>query len=324
MASIITQLQQHPSKYLGPLVADAIVQSLQTGLLVDMSISFWNRSRHESPQVKYTVGFVSIVALYQTATVFYAHWHIFVQNFGVWPVIIELHWQDRIQSIVTAALASPIQCFLIRRCWILTDKSWLILVPLVALLLANIALSIYVAVAMFSMVIPPMGPPIYLIPVIDLNLILTAVLDISVTTIILTSLLRARGSAYTRHFRRILRRLISMSWEAAVPPSLCALLAAIIYMVNEGGNYWFLFFQAILGKLYAMSFLIILNARASLQDGTDWDKQAVNPSLRIEVQVPVVGDTESDGPVFRSFGYSESATEREAFREEAKKTATTP
>ncbi|KDQ58131.1 hypothetical protein JAAARDRAFT_34945 [Jaapia argillacea MUCL 33604] len=298
---LIDGMKEHPSSFIGAYVANLLVQAFQTGVLVDLSMKFWSYAHHESRTMRLTVAFVSAVALYQTGVALYSGWRIFVLGYGNWQSLLTLEWPDRLQSLVTTALASPIQAFLIWRCWILTNKSWITLGGLSSLLVAAVASSIYLVYGVFTISVTPDGSGIRgqnsIFSLWEITLILSAVLDISVTTILLVFLLRSRSNVFSRRFRRVLFRLIMISWEAAVLPSACAMAAALSIATMNGGftNFWYLFFQAILGKLYVMSLLITLNTRANLRKG-DADGGFPGDSWtppRIEIHVPTMNEEDS-------------------------------
>ncbi|KDQ49486.1 hypothetical protein JAAARDRAFT_42910 [Jaapia argillacea MUCL 33604] len=275
------------------------IQSFQTGVLVDLSVKFWPRAHRESLAIRIMVIFVSVVAFYQTAATFYVMWQNNVVHYGDWTALLVVTWPDKLQNLETASLASPIQAFLIRRCWMLTNKSWLALVPLIGLLLVTIIANIVQTAAMFELYFPSNGSPphikISFIQSFVVGLVSTAVLDVALTIILLTILWRSRSSIYSRRFRRTIRRLILISWEAAVLPSSSATISVLLFIILGNSNFWYLFFHAILGKLYAISLLITLNARLDQHDD--------RPPTRlteIQLSLPPTGirdivDSESSG-----------------------------
>ena len=120
---------------------------------------------------------------------------------------------------------------------------------------------------------------------IVLDVIVTSIREYQVLLILVTLtnplpvliyLSRAKANVYSSRFRRVMRKLVIMVWEAAVPPCVCAVLVVVTYLtlvrhfsifliapethgrsqVNK--NYWDLMFQAILGKLYVISLFVTL------------------------------------------------------------------
>ncbi|KDQ51743.1 hypothetical protein JAAARDRAFT_40763 [Jaapia argillacea MUCL 33604] len=261
-------MQAHPVAYLAPTFTSLTVQAFQTGLIFDLSITFWSRADREHKWIRVMVAFASVVAVYQTIATFAAVWRLDVIHFGDWSEQLVLTWPDRIQSAVTAALASPIQTFLIRRCWLLTNKNFVVLLLLSSLLLSTIGLSVYLCFAMFGLSLTHHGRTTSLplnAPFIW-SLILSAVLDLTLTSILFLFLWRSRSDVFTRRVRRTIRRIILISWEAAALPAICAVLAAVLYIAMGASNYWSFLFQAILGKFYTISLMITLNSRSELRE----------------------------------------------------------
>ncbi|KDQ51748.1 hypothetical protein JAAARDRAFT_497795 [Jaapia argillacea MUCL 33604] len=259
-------LQAHPVAYLAPTLTSLTVQAFQSGLVFDLSIKFWSRSHMEHKLINMMVIFVFVIATYQTIATFTSLWRLDVVHFGDWTEQFVLTWPDRLQSAVTAALSSPIQVFLIRRCWLLTNKNSLVLDLLSSLLSSTIGLNIYLCFAMFSLSLSH-GPRSTL-PIdqpYNWSLILTAVLDFALTSILFIFLWHSRSDVFTRRVRRTIRRIMLISWEAAAIPAICAVLSALLYITMGRSNYWSLFFHANLGKFYAISLLITLNARADFR-----------------------------------------------------------
>ena len=52
-------------------------------------------------------------------------------------------------------------------------------------------------------------------------------------------------------------RLMTIAWEAALPPCVCALIAAITHPITAS-NPWDLAFQTVLGKLYVIALFVTL------------------------------------------------------------------
>ncbi|KAA1475906.1 hypothetical protein DENSPDRAFT_452498 [Dentipellis sp. KUC8613] len=257
--------------FLGPNAVATFVEAIETGVLFSQSVRFWGRADREPLVIKLLVAFVSLVAFFQTGGAFYTAWRIYVVNFGNWAAALNPGWPERIQSIITALMATPVQAFLIWRCWHILNRRHIILIPFTAALLGSLGTSIAVTtlIVNFNFLVaygPNARPPQKLVvttPFI-LSLILPACLDIAVTAILLTFLLRSRANVYTKQFRRILSRLMIIAWEAFLPPCACAVTAVITYLTLSNRNFWDLTFQAILGKLYVISLFVTLNGRADI------------------------------------------------------------
>ncbi|OCH83990.1 hypothetical protein OBBRIDRAFT_458786 [Obba rivulosa] len=268
----LQHLESNPVLYIGPSIASLFVEAIEIGILISQSFTFWERAGGERTTVRVLVAWVTCMALVQTGFSFYSVWRTFVVNFGNWILSEDFSWTDRVRSTMTASMASPIQAFLIWRCWTLIDKSWIILVLLSLLLLTTTIASVLVTIETFDMdfsviintsVAPPKVP-------IDSRFILSltssAVLDVAITGILLIFLSRSKQHVLSSRVRRILKRLTILIWEAALPPCICAIMTTVTYLALVNDNYWDLAFQAILGKLYVISLFVTLNGRAELQD----------------------------------------------------------
>ncbi|KAI5119581.1 hypothetical protein M0805_006466 [Coniferiporia weirii] len=262
-------VSKHPAQFVGPNVAGAIVQSIETGILINQSVRFWSRSSGEPGIIKLLAAFVSIVALFQTCIAIYNTWRVVVLGFGNWEGVVFLEWPDRIQPALNCAMAAPFQAFLIYRCWNVMQRRWIILVPLASLLLASVGINVYITADIFYAFKLPLttlistdveSPRGYMSA-----FIITATLDILITVLMLWFLIRAKSQVVSRRLDKILARLSRMMWEAAVPPCACAIAACIVYISMSMENLWDVFCQSILGKLYVISLFVILNGSADLR-----------------------------------------------------------
>ncbi|KAK7676223.1 hypothetical protein QCA50_020802 [Cerrena zonata] len=266
----LPDLQEHPAYYIGPNVVGIMIQALEMGFILNQFFTFWSRSDRGYTVIRCIVIFVTLVAILQTSLAFYNLWRAHVIHFGDWVAATSFIWIDKLSPIMTVSMAAPVQAFLIWRCWTLTRKSWITLVPLSMILLASAISSIIVTVETFEVNFVALVEDIDKLPKIkpDVTFILaltsSAVLDVIVTSILLIYLSRAKANVYSSRFRRVMRKLVIMVWEAAVPPCVCAILAVVTYLTLVNKNYWDLMFQAILGKLYVISLFVTLNGRAAL------------------------------------------------------------
>ncbi|OSD02157.1 hypothetical protein PYCCODRAFT_1368062 [Trametes coccinea BRFM310] len=266
-------LESHPGRYIGPQLVSLALEAVLTGIVINQSLTFWERAERERNVVRTLVSFVTIIAFLQSGLRFYTAWRIFVENFGNWISSVLFTWADKMQSTTTVLMAAPVQAFLIWRCWTLFNRSHFVLVSLSTLLLAQLIASVVVTIQTFRIhfgVVPQAeveAGPLPKVPGPQILITPLTVLDVLVTGILLAFLARSKQNVTSSRFRRILRRLTVLIWEAALPPCICAVLTVITYLTLVDIDYWDLTFQAILGKLYVLSLFVTLNGRAMLQDG---------------------------------------------------------
>ncbi|THH29025.1 hypothetical protein EUX98_g5160 [Antrodiella citrinella] len=96
-----------------------------------------------------------------------------------------------------------------------------------------------------------------------------SVLDVAITIILLVYLSKAKANVYSSRVHRVMRQLVILIWEAAVPPCACAIIAVVTYLTMVNENWWDLMFQAILGKLYVISLFVTLNGRATIAENVN-------------------------------------------------------
>ena len=58
------------------------------------------------------------------------------------------------------------------------------------------------------------------------------------------------------YFLQMLTSLIFIIWEAALPPTICAIIALITYVTMYQTSYWDLFFFCLLGQQYVIALFI--------------------------------------------------------------------
>ncbi|KAI0065112.1 hypothetical protein BV25DRAFT_1913753 [Artomyces pyxidatus] len=217
---------------LGPGVFSLFVQGLQTGVLITQSIHFWERSKEESRLVKLLVAFVSVVAGAQSIVSFYEFWDVYVTHFGELVILY---------GSFGAVNASK--------------------TPLIALLLGSISTSLVVTHDYFHRNYTKPDESIY-VPYV-LCLVFSALVDITLSCILLSYLCSSLKRIHTERIRRRVYSLMISMWEASLPPSACAVaivIAYIIFVVHVQYQFWVIGLQSILGKLHVISLFFILYA----------------------------------------------------------------
>lgn len=56
-------LKAHPESYIGPALVNLALEWMQTGILINQSLTFWERAERELLVVRAIVSFVTITAL---------------------------------------------------------------------------------------------------------------------------------------------------------------------------------------------------------------------------------------------------------------------
>ncbi|KAI0316419.1 hypothetical protein OF83DRAFT_254745 [Amylostereum chailletii] len=248
---------------LAPGVLSALVQAIQTGIILSQFMHFIDRWDKEHRIMRSLVTWVVLAAMFQSVTAFHTWWNTYVVNFGLFDKMFVIDWAQRAQFVVNLLMSTPVQSFLLWRCWLILGRNLFIIIPLGIILLGCVAASIVVTVESF---VKSSGVAFTenVNPAVVIALTLPAILDILLTGILLLFLSRSRSDVYTRRTRQVMRRLMFTVWEAAVPPCVVAFVSMIIYVATPRNFPWGVMLQTILGKLYVMSLLITLNNRTEI------------------------------------------------------------
>ncbi|KAH9175776.1 hypothetical protein EDB89DRAFT_2066356 [Lactarius sanguifluus] len=265
-----TQFPQYQTSMLGSGIAGLFIQGIGVGLVfAQFSQWFYGSDRRESSLLSAVIMFVTVVGLAQSGLCFASVWTKYVQRFGVFPLP---DWEDIVQPIPTLAISVPVQALMIRRCYYLVGKNMFIITPLMLLLVTSTAMSLWTIVQIIEFVnnIKTTG----LLPTLTvqrswpflMSVLLPSVLDVALTIILLHYLTRSMKQVYAAYTRKRISRLVNIVWASALPPTLCAICIAVLFIQyttapQSGLPSWLPVIQAMIGKLYILSLLYMVNAQ---------------------------------------------------------------
>ncbi|KZV65263.1 hypothetical protein PENSPDRAFT_756660 [Peniophora sp. CONT] len=271
----------------GPALVNVMLQTLETGFIISQFISFCDKSGRFSRWVFGIVLFVTLASFFQTSITFYSIWvHVIVYDgYPIGGIPTSTLVLEEATPLFIMLSSAPVQALYTWRCYmILHRKPWIPTLLLTAVL-ASVALHIH---ATYELV--RIGPAsedmgttpqrINWVPTYLAALALNIVLDIALTGILLSFLLRSLKNVFTRRVRKVIQRLILLAWECALPPTLCATATCITYGLlsfRRTTLFWDTPLQGMLGKLYVISLLATLN-NASFEQ--------LEPSRRREPESP--------------------------------------
>ncbi|KAH8988991.1 hypothetical protein EDB86DRAFT_2003069 [Lactarius hatsudake] len=260
---------QSQASMLVPGIVGLFIQGIESGLVIAQWFATLDRS--ESSVLSTVVIFVTVVGLAQSGICFASAWSKYVQQFGMFP---RSGWGDYIQSIPTMAISVPVQALMIRRCYYLVNKNMFIITPLVLLVVASVVASLWSTVLVFRDVASDValltsGDPVRLQKLVGISwpylmsILLPAILDITLTGILLYYLTRTAKRVYAIHKRRRIFRLANIVWQSALPPTLCAICMSAVYLHYAIAPdivlaIWLTVIQAMTGKLYVLSLLYMI------------------------------------------------------------------
>ncbi|KAI9435749.1 hypothetical protein H4582DRAFT_620463 [Lactarius indigo] len=259
---------QGQASVLGPGIAGLFIQGIETGLVfAQFSQWFAALDRSESSVIITIVIFVTLVGFAQSGMCFASAWRNYVQQFGT---VLLPGWEDYVQPIPNLVISVPVQALMIRRCYYIVNKNLFIIIPLVLLLVGSIAMTLWSMVSIFRFYnILVERDPFVLLKVVDvswpflMSVLLPSVLDIILSGISLHYLTRTMKQVYAPHTRKLISRLVNIIWQSALPPTLCAICVAVLYIryttVRQNQlQLWMPIVQQVIGKLYVLSLFYIM------------------------------------------------------------------
>ncbi|KAI0263633.1 hypothetical protein BC834DRAFT_305042 [Gloeopeniophorella convolvens] len=216
---------------LAPGIVSLFIQGLEAGLVITQFLKWLSRwEGGERSWIVVLVFFVTLVGFVQTGVIFASVWRDYVQNFGqpIYP-----RWTESIQIALTLLMAAPVQSFLIWRCHHVVKLSYYVTTLLVAALIGSLVLAVWVSthiIIINSAGLKQKNLAGVWYPLLLYNT-LPSLLDLSLNVILLSYLMRSLNRVYTVHARRRINRLMVVSWQAALPPSISSLVTMITYII---------------------------------------------------------------------------------------------
>ncbi|KAI0262437.1 hypothetical protein BC834DRAFT_388124 [Gloeopeniophorella convolvens] len=253
-AERVIMLTQNPVDVLGPGIIGLFTHGVTLSFVISQFTTFSIHAEHERREVVLLAIFVTAVALVQTGVYFAGVWRLYVMHFGGHPVF-------------TTLMAAPVQAFCIWRCWPILKRSRYVIALFAFLLIGSIVNPLVLSAHFFQLGPASSATPLY--PPFILSTLFPATLDTALTGVLLARLMKSLKQVYTVHVRRRIVRLIAVGWRAVVPPTVCAILHVIIYLLftikwPEKRQFWFIAIQSAIGKLYVISLFFNLNSRKAI------------------------------------------------------------
>ncbi|KAF8486935.1 hypothetical protein DFH94DRAFT_7955 [Russula ochroleuca] len=263
---------QSISNVLSPGIVSLFVQGLETGLVISQLSQWLSLEQRDGTAITVLVIFVTTVGFVETAVCFTSAWRIYVHNFGQ---LIVPQWTESVHALLSTLIAAPIQAYFIWRCYHIMKNIYLI-IPLVVTLVSTVVAAGWVTAWIFHMHAAARSNSTNhnetsnnIVYPFVVFLTLPAVLDITITSILLHSLIKFLKRIHAEHIRRRVTRYIVVTWQAVIPPCVCAVALLIKYVTFTQAHpgkqqMWYAAIQAMLGKLYVLSLYFTLNNRMDL------------------------------------------------------------
>ncbi|KAF9568998.1 hypothetical protein CPC08DRAFT_284333 [Agrocybe pediades] len=259
-----------PSESLpGPILLDGLIQSFLLGTIVNQAFKYLMDYRDDSKKKRVFVIAVITLSFLQTMLEDYKAWRTLILH-RKWSTS-QIEWSD---LFLNGCICWLCEGFYIKRSYKMMGRSKWVLVPLAVLSMIIMAANFYLAVAMgiafrtLEGTDDTLADSRFILPstivAFSLWIFGSLVLEMTVTILLMLSLWRSRTGL--READKTVVKVIHITWESAVLPSICMVVAVGLYHAAPRiGDHLVLFFVLLTGKFYTFGMLRTLNSRQNLR-----------------------------------------------------------
>ncbi|KAI9442328.1 hypothetical protein H4582DRAFT_1273732 [Lactarius indigo] len=257
----------------GPGIIGLLIQGIETGMVFSQLATWLSLPRRTGDRfITVLTVFITTIGFVQTAVYFLSIWRIYVEHYGellVWA------WTERVHMLLTVLISTPVQSLLIWRCYHILRRNAYLIIPLLFLLLGSVGLAIFDTLGLFITRFgegKPSRSPVFWSFL--LYSAFSSILDIILSSILFYYLTQSRKRIYVDHTVQWISRHISIVWQSVIPPTVCTLGISILYGVSHHlypgpGLMWYPTLQAVIGKLYVLSYFYSINSRMQIVGGQE-------------------------------------------------------
>ncbi|KAH7887545.1 hypothetical protein F5I97DRAFT_847925 [Phlebopus sp. FC_14] len=231
------------------------------GIILVQAVQYWEFYRTDPRSRRAFVALVVLLSIAQTGLETHKVWKANINRQTL--VSITGAWFN---LFLNGFICGLNKLFLLRRCWQITNKSRWVIVLLV-LTITTIAANLIIVVTSAKLHFGTLSPHQNEIEVVAFAYWTTTsfVLDVILAGILVSFLWRHRTGM--GHLDWALMRFFAITTESATWPALCMAIAVGLYDAeNPRSNSLTFLFLLVTGKLYTLSLLRTLNARAKLHE----------------------------------------------------------
>ncbi|QRV92532.1 transmembrane protein [Ceratobasidium sp. AG-Ba] len=240
------------SMSLGPFIVGMILDTLLCGVLLMQCGAYVSLGKNDRPYLKTIVAAITVY----TWTWMY---DVFVYNFGSYGLLLSLKYLSN-YYILDAVTVIVVQAFFAIRAWKVTGRNIFVLGVIATFALAALGGGIAVKV-----VFTEYGSVLHAADVkipAYVWLFCTVAADLLITSAILQYLLRGRTGQPTTD--STMSRLVRVTFESQLPPTLIAIGLAVEYTIKYD-SFIAIPFICVQAKFYGISLLHTLNSRETLK-----------------------------------------------------------
>ncbi|CAE6412321.1 unnamed protein product [Rhizoctonia solani] len=254
------EMQTIINQSFGPFVTGIMMQQLFLGVFCVQVYDYWRMFPTDTTFNRGMVASLTVMTVLQGTMDFINLYRNSVTYYGNFSKFDEQDWSLFWEIGVTAIIGSIAQAFFLERCYSAT-KNKIVLVVIGTMIAVSLGFGIASSVE-FQRIVQLSKVPSIPIPIVGW-LSLTAVLDVTISAVLIWTLLRVRTPF--RKTEAVITKIIRVTMETSSITASIAVINLVLYEALPGEAYHLLP-QLIMGKLYAISVMVTLSSRKDLQE----------------------------------------------------------
>ncbi|CAG7853224.1 SubName: Full=Uncharacterized protein {ECO:0000313/EMBL:CCA72913.1} [Serendipita indica DSM 11827] len=176
-------------------------------------------------------------------------------NPDVSMMLVATNWWHYTTSLSTALIATFVQCFFVYRYWMLTKRWYVCAVMVVGMVISLIAAILVIHyLRLIQHATIKKWSLVHFVAAITVDTLITAG----------TALHLYKKKTSIQSTSEMIDRLVRMTWQTALPPTLCVIVNAVV-LETRPLELTHIAFNMVLPKLYAVSLLYTLNIRNEMR-----------------------------------------------------------
>ncbi|WWC65996.1 uncharacterized protein I303_108618 [Kwoniella dejecticola CBS 10117] len=253
------QVTGNLGSHLSPLLLGMGVDALLLGVAINSFCRWWTHSKKEATHIRFLIYLASIGGVIGTIFTWATTLHMFSYSYGTYSQFTKCNWIAW-YGIIDPLTKISIQAFYAERAWRINKRNYLILVLIGVCLCLSVTGSVGYAFTTHTLTMDEFDTRANLFFYLWPGACISA--DLIITSSIMYGLYHSRSGL--EHTDRLVKKLMRVSLEAQVPPTLVALLFFLQFAADSMSSI-VQFIAIIHPKVYLVGCLAILNSRQDLR-----------------------------------------------------------
>ncbi|KAJ7729085.1 hypothetical protein DFH07DRAFT_850496 [Mycena maculata] len=248
-------------KTLGAIMLGGLFATLLAGMVNLQSVFYFRSYKKDSVQLKLLILAVWFLDNLHTSFIWGGMWYCLIEDYGERDKVDLIPWCIALTIIITALVTFLVHCFFARRIFLLSKKNWFMTLPVLVLTLVRLvaaSVSTYEMLHYHSFDLFR----VHARWIFTLGLSVSSLVDIFITGS-LVHLFRLNRTESGR-FNHIIDKLILYGLESGSATCIGTVISMLCWVITPQ-TLVFLGLHFVIGKLYANSLLVTLNARKNIQ-----------------------------------------------------------